>query len=115
MTHHLAAWIGAHAVQLRAYAPPSPEPTGFDWNKVHPDPSKVPNNELFYGIINGVLFLTIVASIVTLLGGAIAFGSGPIFGAHMLSDRGKSMMWKAMLIALVAGGGAALIQFLLKQ
>ncbi|MEV6527673.1 hypothetical protein AB0M43_37700 [Longispora sp. NPDC051575] len=112
-----ATWLAAKATVL---ALPDPTPTGggsgkFDWEKVKPDPGGVPKTDLFYNIANGVLWLAIIASIVALAGGAIAFGAGPIFGAHTLSDRGKAMMWKAMMIALVVGSGAAFLKFLVNQ
>ena len=98
---------------------PQPGPTapgGFDWSKVHPDPSAVPGNGgIFYTLTNAAMFLGIVAAVAGLVAGAIAFGVGPIFGAHMISDRGKSMMWKAGLVALVVGSATTIISFLLSQ
>ena len=94
----------------------TPAPTGFDFSKVHPDPTAVPGNgAIFYTIVNACMFLGIVAAVAGLVSGAIAFGVGPIFGAHMISDRGKSMMWKAGLVAIIVGSATTVITFLLKQ
>lgn len=97
--------------------PPPSAPAGagnggsFDWNQVHPDPKVVPRSELFYSLANGALFLGIIAAFAGLAAGAIAFGVGPIFGAHMISDRGKSMMWKSGLVAIVVGSAVSIISF----
>lgn len=88
---------------------------GFDWNRIHPDPAAVPKSDLFYTIINACMFLGVVAAIAGMVSGAIAFGVGPIFGAHIISDRGKSMMWKAGLVAIVVGSATTVIGFLLTQ
>jgi hypothetical protein len=103
-------------------APASPAPStggngggGFDWNKIKPDPTAVPKADLFYTIVNACMFLGVVAAIAGLVAGAIAFGVGPVFGAHIISDRGKSMMWKAGLVAIIVGSATTIIGFLLKQ
>ncbi|GAA2470728.1 hypothetical protein [Winogradskya humida] len=117
----VVAWIAMQASTLPVRRAPTPTPTpapsgGFDWSKVHPDPAAIgPDADLFYKLANAALFLGIVAALCGLLGGAIAFGVGPIFGAHMISDRGKSMMWKAGLVALVVGSGTSTIAWLLVQ
>ncbi|MFI5496584.1 hypothetical protein [Actinoplanes sp. NPDC051859] len=105
----------------RILAEPIPEPGepgdgGFDFDKVKPDPSAVPGNgDIFYTLVNGAMFLGIVAAVAGLICGAIAFGVGPIFGAHLISDRGKAMMWKAGLVALIVGSATTIISFLLAQ
>ncbi|WP_377747996.1 hypothetical protein [Couchioplanes azureus] len=102
---------------LRAPSPvPPPADSGFDFSRVRPDPAAVPGNgEIFYTITNACMFLGIVAAVAGLVAGAIAFGVGPIFGAHLISDRGKSMMWKAGLVAIVVGSATTIIAFLLSQ
>jgi hypothetical protein len=95
------------AVTARILAAPTPTPTptsgtgpgGIDWSRIHPDPSAVPRPDLFYTIMNGLLYLGAFAAGGALMAGLIAFGVGPIFGAHIVSDRGRSMMWKGVLIA----------------
>ena len=97
---------------------PTPTPSGggdFDWNKIKPDPSAVPKSDLFYTLVNAAMFLGVVAAVAGLVAGAIAFGVGPIFGAHIVSDRGKAMMWKAGLVAMIVGSATTIISFLLKQ
>lgn len=107
------------AVAMRRLAAPSPGPEpgggGFDWDKVHPDPAAVPKSDLFYTLVNGAMFLGVVAAVSGLVAGAIAFGVGPIFGAHIISDRGKSMMWKGGLVALIVGSATSIVSFLLRQ
>lgn len=97
-------------------APPSPGPgSGFDFDKVRPDPDAIPKTALFYKMANALLFLGVVAALCGLVAGAIAFGVGPIFGAHIVSDRGKAMMWKAGLVAIIVGSATAIIGFLLRE
>lgn len=117
------AWLAARLTGFSAASrlDPTPAPTnggpagGFDWNQVKPDPSAVPKSELFYTLINGALFLGVAAAVTGLVGGAIAFGIGPVFGAHILSDRGKSMMWKASLVAIIVGSPVAIISFFMAR
>ena len=114
----LGAWttITLHTVTSHLREPtPTPTPGGFDFNKVKPDATAVPKSALFYTITNACMFLGVVAAIAGLVAGAIAFGVGPIFGAHIISDRGKSMMWKAGLVAIIVGSATAIISFLLVQ
>ncbi|MGI5185515.1 hypothetical protein ACQEVZ_55660 [Dactylosporangium sp. CA-152071] len=127
MLSYAGAWIatamttGAPLWTLR-YPPPTPTPTpggtggagGFDWSRVKPDPGAVPNTDIFYTLTNATLYLGIVAAVCGLVSGGIAFGVGPIFGAHVVSDRGKSMMWKAGLIAIIVGCGASMIAWLIQ-
>jgi hypothetical protein len=120
MLSAVAAWttVHIHTAAQSILAAPDPEPTkptGFDWSRVKPDPASVPKTELFYRITNAVMFLGVVAAFCGLVAGAIAFGVGPIFGAHMISDRGKSMMWKAGLVAIIVGSATTIITFLLTQ
>jgi hypothetical protein len=112
---HLLATVRAGVVGWLAAPSPTPPAGGFDWNKVKPDPNAVPKSELFYTMINGVMFLGVAAAIAGLVAGAIAFGIGPIFGAHIVSDRGKAMMWKAGLVAIVVGSAVSIVAFLVKQ
>jgi hypothetical protein len=108
--------IGVRLVAFLAAVEPTPSPSGgFDWKQVHPDPSAVPKVETFYKIMNALMFLGIVAAFCGFVAGAIAFGTGPIFGAHIISDRGKSMMWKNGLVAVLAGSAVSIITWLLKQ
>jgi hypothetical protein len=103
---------------LRAPGDPTPTPTppgGIDWTKIHPDINQLPKPELFYHIASGLLALGIFAAVGGLIAGAMGFGIGPLFGAHIVSDRGKSMMWKAGLIAVIVGSGTSIVAFLLKQ
>jgi hypothetical protein len=112
----LTAWDAVQAGTVRrAPADPTPTPTGFDWSKIHPDPAAVPKSDLFYTLANAALFLGVVAALCGLVGGAIAFGVGPIFGAHIVSDRGKSMMWKSGLVAVIVGSATSIIAWLLIQ
>ena len=112
-----ALWTAIVAVTTQGRAAPSPGPGGggFDWDKVRPDPAAVPKSDLFYTLVNGGMFLGVVAAVSGLVAGAIAFGVGPIFGAHIISDRGKAMMWKSGLVALVVGSATSIIAFLLRQ
>ncbi len=131
---HLASAYAALTVRLielpsavqRAPADPTPTPTGgapggtgnggdFQWDRVRPDPAVVPRSDLFYSLANGALFLGVVAAIAGLAAGAIAFGVGPIFGAHIISDRGKSMMWKSGLVAIVIGSAVSIISFFITE
>lgn len=97
-------------------SPPTRRPAGnFEWDRIAPDADAVPRSELFYSLANAALFLGVVAAITGLVAGAIAFGVGPIFGAHIISDRGKSMMWKAGLVAIVIGSTVSIMSFLLTQ
>ncbi|GAA4256439.1 hypothetical protein [Dactylosporangium darangshiense] len=123
MLSNAGAWIAA-AVPItgpRLLLAPTPDPTGganpdggFDWSKVHPDPTAVPKSDLFYQLANATLFLGIVAAVCGIAAGAIAFSVGPIFGSHIISDRGKSMMWKAGLVALIVGSATSVIAWLIK-
>jgi len=126
MLTHFAAWATVRAPglahQILAAPAPTPDPsggptpsggTGFDWDKVHPDGSVIPKSGIFYSLMNAVLFLGGVAAFCGLVAGAIAFGVGPIFGAHMVSDRGKSMMWKGGLVAIIVGSATVIIAKLL--
>ncbi|MGI5238631.1 hypothetical protein [Dactylosporangium sp. CA-139066] len=123
MLTHAAAWLAAKATIVQAQLlDPTPGPSGdgnlpggFDWSKIGPDPKQVPRSDLFYSLINGALFLGVAAALTGLIGGAIVFGIGPVFGAHILSDRGKTMMWKASLVAIIIGSPVAIISFFLKQ
>ncbi len=116
------AWLVVRlpvAAQQIVAAPPTPTPTptngpgGFDWNRVHPDGSAIPKSGIFYTIMNAVMWLGGVAAFCGLVAGAIAFGVGPIFGAHIVSDRGKSMMWRNGLVAIIVGSATAIIAGLL--
>ena len=122
MLTNLGVWLAAKAaVTQTVLREPTPNPSGgglpggFDWDKIGPSPTDVPRSDLFYSLINGALFLGIVAAFTGLVGGAIAFGIGPVFGAHILSDRGKTMMWKASLVSIIVGSPVAIISFFLKQ
>lgn len=128
MITHAAAWAGAVmtarapnvAAFLGAPTPPTPTPSrgpagDFEWDKIRPDSTAVPRSDLFYSLANAALFLGVVAAITGLVAGAIAFGVGPIFGAHIISDRGKSMMWKAGLVAIIIGSTVSIMSFLLTQ
>ncbi|MFF5085334.1 hypothetical protein ACFY36_50545 [Actinoplanes sp. NPDC000266] len=102
------------AQQMRAPDPaPAPTSTGFDWDRVHPDGSAIPKSDIFYTIMRAVMFLGGVAAVCGLIAGAIAFSIGPIFGAHIVSDRGKSMMWRAGFTAVIVGSGTAIVAGLL--
>src|SRR5690242_5542215 len=119
-TVHYDVAARAHGAALQALAAPTPTPTGtpfdFDWSKIHPDPSQIPKNGgLFCDIANGLLFLGAIAALSGLVAGAIAFGVGPIFGAHIVSDRGKSMMWKAGLVAVIVGSATSITAWLLSK
>jgi len=103
---------------LRAPDDPTPTPAtpgGVDWKQIHPDINQLPKPDLFYNILNGLLVLGIFAAVAGLVAGVMGFGIGPLFGAHIVSDRGKSMMWKAGLIALIVGSATSIVAFLLKQ
>ncbi|WP_436528238.1 hypothetical protein [Actinoplanes sp. HUAS TT8] len=120
MHYDLAARVHAAALQALAAPAPTPTPTGtpfnFDWSKIHPDPDQIPKNGgLFYDIANGLLFLGAIAALSGLVAGAIAFGVGPIFGAHIVSDRGKSMMWKSGLVAVIVGSATSITAWLLSK
>jgi hypothetical protein len=113
--YELAARLHSTALQAPAEPTPTPASTGFDWNQIRPDPSALPKSGLFYTLVNALLFLGVVAALSGLVAGAIAFGVGPIFGAHILSDRGKSMMWKAGLVAVIVGSATTIVAWLLRQ
>jgi hypothetical protein len=116
LTGYLAARLQASLPQAPAPTPtPTPSPGGIDWSRFRPDPSAVPKSGLFYTMANALLFLGIIAAVSGLVAGAIAFGVGPIFGAHIISDRGKSMMWKAGLVAVIVGSATTIIAWLLVQ
>ena len=116
-TAWLVVRLPAAAQQIMAAPPPTPTPStgpgGFDWRRVHPDGSAIPKSGLFYTIMNAVMWLGGVAAFCGLVSGAIAFGVGPIFGAHIVSDRGKSMMWRNGLVAIIVGSSTAIIAGLL--
>ncbi|MEV0132628.1 hypothetical protein AB0H83_29730 [Dactylosporangium sp. NPDC050688] len=127
MLSYAGAWIataittGVPQWTLKLAPTPTPTPTtgtdtggGFDWKRVKPDPGAVPNTDIFYTLTNATLYIGIVAAVCGLMAGVIAFGVGPIFGAHVVSDRGKSMMWKAGLIAIIVGCGASTIAWLIQ-
>jgi hypothetical protein len=112
MLTQLAVWATVRmpglAHQVLAAPTPTPAPSGgsgFDWDRVHPDGSVIPKSGIFYTIMNAVLFLGGVAAFCGLV--------GPIFGAHIVSDRGKSMMWKGGLVAIIVGSATAIIASLL--
>ncbi|GAA1574563.1 hypothetical protein GCM10009827_115560 [Dactylosporangium maewongense] len=122
MLSYAGAWITTTLTYAgpRLLLAPTPNPTGgadpgggFDWDKVHPDPAAVPKSDLFYQLCNAALFLGIVAAVCGIAAGAIAFSVGPIFGSHIISDRGKAMMWKAGLVALIVGSATSVIAWLL--
>jgi hypothetical protein len=108
-----------HTAVVQAPADPTPTPTGtpfdFDWDQIRPDPGAVPKTGIFYDMANALLFLGVIAALSGLLAGAIAFGVGPIFGAHIISDRGKSMMWKAGLVAVIVGSATTIVAVLLAK
>jgi hypothetical protein len=99
------------------WAAPTPTPSGggFDWSRIHPDPGALPRSDLFYTIMDAMMFLGGVAAFCGFLGGLIAFGVGPIFGAHIISDRGRAMMWKGALIAVLGGSATSIISWLIVQ
>lgn len=117
--------IDLQSAVLKAPGDPTPTPSSglnrggdpgsFEWNRVRPDPAVVPRNDLFYSLANGALFLGVIAAFAGLAAGAIAFGVGPIFGAHIISDRGKSMMWKSGLVAIVIGSAVSIISFFITE
>ncbi|MEU7906429.1 hypothetical protein [Actinoplanes sp. NPDC049118] len=114
----LTGWLAVRlpAAVQQVLAAPAPTPSGgsgFDWDRVHPDGSAIPKSGIFYTIMNAVMFLGGVAAFCGLVAGAIAFAVGPIFGAHIVSDRGKSMMWKGGLVAIIVGSATAIIASLL--
>ncbi len=112
----VAAVLTARLPQWMHAPSPTPGPgDGFDWDKVKPDPNAVPKSDLFYTMVNGLMFLGVAAAIAGLVAGAIAFGVGPIFGAHIVSDRGKAMMWKGGLVAIIVGSATTVISFLLTK
>ncbi|MFC7532354.1 hypothetical protein [Actinoplanes sp. GCM10030250] len=119
IVYDLAALL--HTVVLRAPVDPTPTPTptgtpfDFDWDQIRPDPDAVPKTGIFYDMANALLFLGVIAALSGLLAGAIAFAVGPIFGAHIISDRGKSMMWKAGLAAVIVGSATTIITVLLAK
>ncbi|MFI0796611.1 hypothetical protein ACH4OY_28585 [Micromonospora rubida] len=120
--HQLAAVLTVRAPGVVALLAPTPTPTaepssggGFDFSRISPDPAAVPRSDLFYKLANASLFLGVISAVAGLAAGAIAFGIGPIFGAHIISDRGKSMMWKAGLVAIVVGSATSIIAFLLSE
>ncbi|WP_245673808.1 hypothetical protein [Actinoplanes rectilineatus] len=121
MISTLTAWLAVRLpdVAQHVLAAPGPTPTpsngpgGFDWTKIHPDGSEIPKSDIFYTIMRSVMWLGIVAAFCGLVAGAIAFGVGPIFGAHIVSDRGKSMMWRNGLVAIIVGSATAIIAGLL--
>lgn len=114
MFSNAGAWIAtAFTTGPQWKLDPTPTSTGFDWTQVHPDPAAVPKSGLFYQLANAALFLGIVAAVCGLVAGAIAFSVGPIFGAHIVSDRGKAMMWKAGLVAIVVGSATSTVAWLL--
>ncbi|MFI7075155.1 MULTISPECIES: hypothetical protein [Micromonospora] len=119
MLHQLAAALTVRAPAVTALLAPTPTPApsgeGFDFSRISPDPSAVPRSDLFYKLANAALFLGVISAVAGLAAGAIAFGIGPIFGAHIISDRGKSMMWKAGLVAIVVGSATSIIAFLLTE
>ncbi|SCL73660.1 hypothetical protein [Micromonospora peucetia] len=121
MLHQLAAVMTVRAPGVVALLAPTPTPTpepsggGFDFSRISPDPAAVPRSDLFYKLANAALFLGVISAVAGLAAGAIAFGIGPIFGAHIISDRGKSMMWKAGLVAIVVGSATSIIAFLLSE
>ena len=112
--------IAVASAMARVLAAPSPAPTGpgpggIDWSRIHPDPGAVPFPDLFVTTLNALLYIGVFAAGGALLAGLIAFGVGPIFGAHIVSDRGRSMMWKGVLIAFGVGSFTAIMAFLLVQ
>lgn len=108
-----------HAAMRAAPAEPTPTPTGtefpFDWDKIRPNPGSFPKNGIFYDMAGMLLWLGAIAALSGLVAGAIAFGVGPIFGAHIISDRGKSMMWKAGLVAVIVGSATTITAWLLSR
>ncbi|WP_416903469.1 hypothetical protein [Micromonospora echinospora] len=119
LVHWIAAVVTVRAPAAAALLAPTPTPEpsggGFDFSRISPDPAAVPRSDLFYKLANAALFLGVVSAVAGLAAGAIAFGIGPIFGAHMISDRGKSMMWKAGLVAIVVGSATSIVAFLLTE
>jgi hypothetical protein len=123
MLLYAGAWAGTVLTRTgpQMLFAPTPTPTGgagprgggFEWDRVYPDPAAVPKSDLFYQLCNAALFLGIVAAVCGIAAGAIAFSVGPIFGSHIISDRGKAMMWKAGLVALVIGSATSVIAWLL--
>ncbi|MEU7611152.1 hypothetical protein [Micromonospora sp. NPDC049204] len=120
IVHWVAAVMTVRMPSVVAALAPDPTPTpspsgGFDFGRISPDPAAVPRSDLFYKLANAALFLGVISAVAGLAAGAIAFGIGPIFGAHIISDRGKSMMWKAGLVAIVVGSATSIIGFLLSE
>lgn len=108
------------AATTRYLAPPTPAPSGggagqggIDWSRIHPDPGAVPRPDLFYTFMNGLLYIGGFAAGGALLAGLILFGAGPIFGTHISSDRGRTMMWRGVLVAFGVGSFTAIMAFLL--
>jgi hypothetical protein len=97
-------------------ADPTPAPTGgFDWSSVHPDPTFLPKAGLFIQMMDALQWLGIVAAFCGFIGGLIAFAVGPVFGAHIVSDRGKSMTWRASLVAILVGSAVTIVSWLLSR
>ena len=129
MLPYLAAWLTVRlpdlAHQVLGAPGPTPDPTpgpaptpaptspGFDWDQVYPDGSVIPKSDIFYTLMRAVMWLGGVAAFCGMVAGAIAFGVGPIFGAHIVSDRGKSMMWRNGLVAIIVGSSVSIIAGLL--
>ncbi len=111
---NVTAWLCSHLVAAGVGLDPTPGDTGFDYDKIKPDPAAVPRSDLFYQILNGVMFLGIAAAVGGLMAGAAAFAAGPILGSHHVTDRAKTTMLRAGVSALVLGSTTAIIAFLFK-
>jgi hypothetical protein len=92
---------------MYAAAPPKPAPTV----SVNPSPGGLPGTEVLQGILNGLAFWGLLATVAGVLIGAIVWALGSHSNNHQWSSRGRSGALISAGSALIVGGAAPLVNF----
>jgi hypothetical protein len=94
-------------VYLAAAGQPKPAPTV----SISPNPGGLPGTEVLQGILNGLAFWGLLATVAGVLIGAIVWALGSHSNNHQWSSRGRSGALISAGSALVVGGAAPLVNF----
>ncbi|MDR7277672.1 hypothetical protein [Catenuloplanes atrovinosus] len=118
LTAPMAAWLTTMASPI-AGPLVAPEPTGtpgtgFDWDRINPNPAGVPRVDLFYTLINAGLWLGVAACAAGGTGAIIMMALGPVFGSHAADNRGRTWLLRVCGLLFLVGSfvsvGAMLYQ-----
>jgi len=78
---------------------------------ISPDPSGLPGGAALQKVVNGLAFLSLIALLGGVVGGAVWWGVGSSSGNPMQAAGGKRMVAISLLGAVIVGGAAGLINF----